>query len=126
MVAWAHGTGRGRQLVHLVEDSCSDAFILRRVTGTAADRLCRAGDTVGYHEYAVTAHNVVPAAAHDLNAWLAARFGTRSPAPVEMPARGRLTGTDWRLGAAENAEGRLIGSSVPSGPPHWTPGPFVL
>lgn len=125
-------TGRGRQLVHLVEDSCSDAFVaafhnltvkdvfrydpratapwaqalaardtpilptglpvlimqgardpivVSRVTGAAADRLCRAGDTVDYHEYAAAAHNVVPAAAHDLNAWLAARFGTPSPAP---------------------------------------------
>jgi spore coat protein U-like protein len=49
-------------------------------TESAVRRMCRGGDVIDYRLYRSAFHNVVPAAAADLGAWLTGRFHG-NPAP---------------------------------------------
>ncbi|HEY2669420.1 MAG TPA: lipase family protein [Rugosimonospora sp.] len=58
----------------LVMQGGSDPIVRASVTTVAVQRMCAAGDAVDYHLYPKAEHNVVPAAATDLNAWIAERL----------------------------------------------------
>jgi len=58
----------------LVMQGGRDPIVVPSSTSRAVRRWCDAGDTVDFQTYPRAAHNVVPAAASDLNRWIAARF----------------------------------------------------
>ena len=57
-----------------------DPIISPDITTAAVHRMCGHGDVIDYRTYPDAFHNVVPSAASDLNAWIAARFHG-DPAP---------------------------------------------
>ncbi|MCH5676824.1 lipase family protein [Streptomyces gilvus] len=64
----------------LIMQGARDPNIPAALTATAVHHMCRGGDTIDYRTYPDAYHNVVPSAASDLNAWIAARFrGTPAP-----------------------------------------------
>ena len=63
----------------LILQGSQDPIVSADITTATVHRLCAAGDLVDYHLYPEAAHNVVPAAADDLNTWLAGRFQHQPP-----------------------------------------------
>jgi Secretory lipase len=82
---WSTGLARDsvgllpRSVPVLVMQGWKDPNIPVRDTTTAVHRMCRGGDTIDYRIYPAAYHNVVPSAARDLNAWIAARFRGAPP-----------------------------------------------
>ncbi|MGI5330644.1 lipase family protein [Actinomadura nitritigenes] len=74
-----------RSVPVLIMQGARDPIVSADVTARAVTAMCGAGDTVSYSVYPKAAHNVVPSAANDLNAWIAARFRHRA-APRTCPA----------------------------------------
>jgi acetyl esterase/lipase len=62
----------------LVVQGDRDPIVTEPVTTAAVSRLRAAGATVDYRRYPRAAHNVVPAAARDVNTWIADRFRHRA------------------------------------------------